>query len=111
MSWKNLENIEQLEDIVRDSQSKSIAIFKHSTTCPISFAAKMRMDELVSANENAGEYYYLDLLQFRTISNEIAERFQVHHESPQIVVLKNGEVIYDESHLDIQAEEVRAQML
>lgn len=52
------------------------------------------------------DFYYLDLLSYRPISSAVAERFQVHHESPQIIVFKNGEVVYDESHMAIQMQEI-----
>lgn len=56
------------------------------------------------------DFYFLDLLKYRPISSAIAERFQVHHESPQIIVIKNGEVVYDESHMSIQMQEITSQV-
>jgi bacillithiol system protein YtxJ len=52
------------------------------------------------------QFYYLDLLNYRAISNAIAEKFSVYHESPQILLIKNGECNYDESHGGIQMEEI-----
>jgi bacillithiol system protein YtxJ len=69
--------------------------------------AKLRLEakwDSTIANEVVP--YYLDLLTYRSISNEIAERFQVHHESPQILLIKDGECIYDASHLDITIDEI-----
>jgi bacillithiol system protein YtxJ len=54
----------------------------------------------------AMDFYFLDLISYRPISNDIAERFHVHHESPQIINIKNGEAIFDESHLAIQMDEI-----
>lgn len=101
MNWIPLKNEKQLESIIHESHSKHVIIFKHSTSCPISSIAKMRLEGDWKLPAEEISLYYLDLLQFRSLSNYIAERLHVHHESPQIIVMKNGEVIYDNSHLDI----------
>ena len=67
--------------------------------------AKARLDR-DQGNLDAYDVYYLDLLSYRSISNLIAEKFDVHHESPQIIVITNGEVSYDESHLDINVNDI-----
>ncbi len=104
MNWIPLTNVEQLDSIRTTSESKPQVIFKHSTTCSIS---KMALDrfERAAAPETI-DFYYLDLLSYRSISNSIAETFQVHHESPQVILIKNGECIYDESHYGIMMDEL-----
>ncbi len=109
MDWHPITEISQLDDIYKESFEVPCLIFKHSTTCPISFAAKMRVDDFDSNQSNV-KSYFLDLLQFRQISNAIAETFKVHHESPQIILIKDGECIYDESHLDITVSELISQI-
>ena len=104
MNWHNLTNIEQLDLIKKASYSKPQVIFKHSTTCSISNMAFSRF-ERAEAPENI-DFYYLDLLNYRAISNEIAEKFQVHHESPQVLLIKNGDCTYDESHYGIMMDEI-----
>lgn len=104
MNWHNLTNIEQLDLIKKASYSKPQVIFKHSTTCSISNMAFSRF-ERAEAPENI-DFYYLDLLNYRAISNEIAEKFQVHHESPQVLLIKNGNCTYDESHYGIMMDEI-----
>lgn len=69
--------------------------------------AKYRLESDWDFLENELEPYYLDLIAHRNVSNELAERFSVHHESPQILLIKNGECILDASHLDISIEEIR----
>jgi bacillithiol system protein YtxJ len=101
VNWIPLDNQSQLESLIQESHTKSVIIFKHSTTCPISSIAKMRLEGSWSLPEDKISLYYLDLLKYRSLSTYIAETLQVHHESPQIIVLKNGEVSYDNSHLDI----------
>jgi bacillithiol system protein YtxJ len=108
MNWKPLTDIAQLDILVGESRVKPIVIFKHSTRCSISDIAKSRLDR---AKEPDGlDFYYLDLIQYRPISNEIAERFKVHHESPQIIILHEGECIYDQSHNGITMDDILAQV-
>ena len=103
MNWIKLEHESQLEQIVMLSYNKPQVIFKHSTRCSISTMAKNRLD---SSSIDTIDFYYLDLLAFRNISNNIAEKFNVHHESPQIILIKNGECIYDESHGGINFQDI-----
>ncbi len=104
MNWIPLTNIEQLNLIQQNSHQTPQVIFKHSITCSISKMALARM-ERSEAPENI-QFYYLDLLNYRAISNTIAEKFNVYHESPQILLIKNGECSFDESHGGIQMEEI-----
>ena len=105
MNWLTLHNEEQLNEILKASLLRPQIIFKHSTSCSISAMAKARLDRDNGVLEKY-DTYYLDLLRYRSISNEISEKFGVHHESPQIIVLNKGEVTYDESHLDISVDEI-----
>ena len=109
MNWISLTNEEQLHQIKAISNEKPQVIFKHSTRCSISSVAKNRLER--SAQPGDIDFYFLDLIKFRTISNKIAEDFKVYHESPQILVIKNGECIYDESHSGIDMEEIVGQAM
>ena len=104
MNWINLNDSEQLASIREASFNKPQLIFKHSTTCSISKMAFSRFERAEAPD--AIDFYYLDLLNYRNISAAVAETFQVHHESPQVVLIKNGECIYDESHYGIMMDEV-----
>ncbi|MEN9381587.1 MAG: hypothetical protein RI940_468 [Bacteroidota bacterium] len=104
MNWLPLTNIEQIENIKNASFTKPQLIFKHSTTCSISRMAHSRF-ERADAPDTI-DFYYLDLLNHRSLSTAIAEAFQVHHESPQVLLIKNGECTYDESHYGIMMDEV-----
>jgi len=108
MNWIQLTSLDQLENIKINSSNKPQVIFKHSTTCSISQMAFSRF-ERAEAPDNI-DFYYLDLLNFRPISNAIAELFQVHHESPQVLLIKNGECTYDESHYGIMMDELLEQV-
>lgn len=103
VNWIPLTNISQLDEIERNSNDKTIGIFKHSTRCSISrFALKQFESEY--NQEDKVDLYFLDLLNHRDISNEIANRFQVVHQSPQLLLIKNGVAVYDASHDYINAE-------
>lgn len=104
MQWINLTNEEQLQDIITKSASRPQVIFKHSTRCSISSVAMQRLKRGTLPEEV--DFYYLDLIAYRSLSNKVAEQFGVHHESPQILVIKNGECTYDESHMSISMDDI-----
>ncbi|MBO9732193.1 MAG: bacillithiol system redox-active protein YtxJ [Chitinophaga sp.] len=107
MNWKTLTSEEQLSEINAVSANQPIAIFKHSTRCSISSMAKARLER--AAEPEGLTFYYLDLISYRPVSNKIAEMYRVEHESPQILVIRNGECIYNESHSGILMDEIVAQ--
>ncbi|MCC3156517.1 bacillithiol system redox-active protein YtxJ [Hymenobacter sp. 15J16-1T3B] len=108
MQWTPLTQPEQLADIVRESAEHPVVIFKHSTSCSISAMAKSRLERQWSdAGLQEVKIYYLDLLRYRPISNQIAEQFGVQHQSPQLLLIQDGECSYDASHMSIQLGEVK----
>jgi bacillithiol system protein YtxJ len=104
MEWKLLSSEAELDEIIKKSATKSQVIFKHSTRCSISAVAKGRLDRS-EAPEDV-DFYYLDLIRFRNVSNRIADIFMVEHESPQILVIRNGQCVYNESHTAISMDAV-----
>lgn len=104
IQWSSLSQISQLEDIAADSFNKPILIFKHSTRCSISYMSKMRLE--ADWRDLGITPYFLDLIAFREISNAVADKFQVYHESPQVLLIVNEECIYESSHLDISVGEI-----
>ena len=111
MIWQELTDITQLEQLPGESDKQAIGIFKHSTRCSISATALDRLERNWSKapGTEALKMYYLDLIAHRDISNAIAEKFGVPHESPQFILLKNGRVVYHESHYGIQLEDILKQ--
>lgn len=103
MNWLELNSPEQVEEIVYQSTLSPVLIFKHSTTCNVSLMVKMRLDQQWSFDIPS---YYLDLRKFREVSHLVASKFHVHHESPQVLVIKDGECVFDASHFDIQVPEL-----
>lgn len=95
--WKRLENLEQLNEIETNSQTTPQLIFKHSTTCGISRMVLNLFNDTYDASTNA-DVYILDLHSFRNVSNAVADKFGILHQSPQLLVIKNGEVTHHASH-------------
>lgn len=111
MDWQPLTSEQQVRDIQENiSHTTNCVIFKHSTTCSLSAIAKHRMKDLTAASPKGFLFFYLDLLSFRPVSNFISETFGVVHESPQILVIKDGKCIYNESHLSINIDGVLNQI-
>jgi bacillithiol system protein YtxJ len=109
INWTQLTNLGQLDEIVSLSKEKPIVIFKHSTRCSISRMVLKQFENEFDLEPNV-EAYFLDLLEHRTISNEIATRFGVFHQSPQVLLIKGGKSVYDLSHGDIDAREIKIRL-
>lgn len=106
INWIALTDLGHLDEIIIDSNEKTIAIFKHSTRCSISRMALKQFENEYNLDDKI-TLYLLDLLNHRTISNEIAVRLEVQHQSPQLILIKSGKAIYDASHSDIAAEDLK----
>lgn len=104
MIWHPITQIEQLQEIIDKSAHTPQVIYKHSTRCSISLVVKNRLEK--EAAPEAVDFYFLDLLAYRPISNAIAEQFKVYHESPQVLVIKKGECVYDDSHMAINMDDI-----
>lgn len=104
MDWIPLLNEQQIEEIKTNSFSKPQIIFKHSIRCSISGMARNRLDK--SMVPEGMDFYFLDIINHRNISNKIAADFNVHHQSPQVLIIKNGVSTYNESHSGIHMEEI-----
>ena len=101
LSWTPLISVEEINTIKEISINKSILIFKHSTRCGISRMVIKEFESLFNEENKQLKVYYLDLLNFREVSSKLSEVFQVIHQSPQLLVIKNGISIYNESHYEI----------
>lgn len=112
MNWIELTSLDQLEEIKNSSREHPILIYKHSTRCGTS---RMALDRL-QRNHKPGELeniktYFLDLISHRNISNAIVQKFDVEHESPQVIIIKSGNVVYSASHFEIDYERIVEQTL
>jgi bacillithiol system protein YtxJ len=104
MNWTDMTDSVQLNDIYTLSFTNPVVIFKHSTRCSISSMVLNRLERAETPSGPA--FYFLDLIRYRSISNAVAEKFSVHHESPQLLLIKNGECVYEESHNAISMEDL-----
>lgn len=104
--WIKLTQMETLEEIAEDSHNQPIAILKHSTSCGISRMVLRQFEQNYNLEQDSVKLYFLDLLSYRDISNKIATRFNVPHESPQLIVIKDGKSIYDASHSEIDVNKL-----
>lgn len=105
--WNDLTELQQLDTIVEESAQTPVILFKHSTRCSVSRMALKNFENEYSIEEGNAKPYFLDLITYRDVSNEIASRFGVTHQSPQVIVVKDGKAVYDTSHDSIDAGVVK----
>jgi bacillithiol system protein YtxJ len=109
MDWISLKELHQLDDIFIESQQQPVLIFKHSTRCNISRATFDRLERKWNVAEmGMVKRYFLDLISYRELSNEISQRFHVEHHSPQILIISGGKSVLDLSHYDIDYDHIKA---
>jgi bacillithiol system protein YtxJ len=107
MDWNKLTLSSQLEEIKALSFEKPVLIFKHSTRCSISDMSLNRLLRNWKVDDSERIIpYYLDLIDFRSVSNQVEEEFGVPHASPQVILIKNGEAVYDNSHFGISYPDI-----
>ena len=104
LPWMNVESVEQLKDILLNDSEKPKLLFKHSTRCSISSMAKSRLER--EWNLDNVQPWYLDLIAYRNVSNAIASQLGIDHQSPQAILLKDGEVVHDSSHNSISVSNI-----
>ena len=102
VGWRSLTDLGQLNEIIDLSTEKPVVIFKHSTRCSISRMVLKQFENEFDLNEKVVSFL-LDLIEYRNISNDIASRFGVQHQSPQIILICDGKAVYNASHESIEA--------
>ncbi|HEY9168908.1 MAG TPA: bacillithiol system redox-active protein YtxJ [Lutibacter sp.] len=107
INWLTLTDSEQLEEIIKISMAKPVLIFKHSTRCGTSRMALRNFESDYDIPAPKIDMYFLDLLNFRALSNDISEKFKVAHQSPQVLVIKNGKSVYNDSHYSISLKAIK----
>ncbi|MFY0593678.1 MAG: bacillithiol system redox-active protein YtxJ [Roseivirga sp.] len=109
MAWIELSDIGQIDSLIEESKTQTVLIYKHSTRCSISSMVLERLDRTWTSEGHDIKPYYLDLITFRDISNAVADRFGIYHESPQVIMLKDGKATYDASHMSISFAAIKDQ--
>ncbi|SDL89797.1 bacillithiol system redox-active protein YtxJ [Chryseobacterium taihuense] len=111
LHWHIIKSEEDLKTVIQNSHTSRIGIFKHSTSCFISKTVLRNFEKEIKESGNSdiiNNLYYLDLLSFRSISNQIAEDLGIRHESPQFLVIENGVVVNHASHNNISLSQFTA---
>jgi len=108
LPWISLNTMQQLSEIETRSKTKTQVIFKHSTRCGISRMVMNQFIEGYNITEKDLDLYFLDLLSYREVSNEVGYKFQVMHQSPQMIVIKNEIVVSHASHGAINTMDLHA---
>jgi len=106
MNWIELTSPHQLDEIKKESEMNHVLIFKHSTRCATSKLSLDRLERNWTAERTAVKPYFLDLLNYRSVSNLVAETFDVEHESPQVLLIHKGQSILDLSHYAIDYDPI-----
>jgi len=111
MNWLLLTNEKQLAELHQssfDSSKKGVLLFKHSTRCSISDMALNRLERTWNLSSEILPVYFLDLIAYRALSDKIASDYGIIHESPQVLIIKNGKCIYSSSHSDISFTRIQS---
>ncbi len=107
IEWEHLDSIDQLDNLIKNSKLKPKVIFKHSTRCGISRMALNQFENNYTTDKDQAVYYLLDLIANRDVSNAVAEKLSVQHQSPQVIVIDNEHVIHTESHHGIDIKKIQ----
>lgn len=111
MNWIEINEAGQVDQLVLRSNEKPQLVFKHSTSCGISARMKARLEETWDIDTASVDVHYLDLLTYRPVSNYIAETAGVYHQSPQVLLFKDGKVVMDASHHAIKVEAIKKKLV
>ncbi len=113
MNWTNLTTTNQISELKELSFDKTVVIFKHSTSCYISSMVLKQFEKGFDCEQVEGKsaFYFLDLIKYRPVSNLIVSEFGIRHESPQVLVIKNGEVTHHNSHSSIQSSQIQPMLV
>ncbi len=107
LDWIELTNESQLPSLIVKSSVKPVLIFKHSTRCGVSRMALKSFEKNYDIDSSKVALYFLDLLKFRKLSNEISSKLNIIHQSPQVIVVKDKKVVYHDSHYEISVSSIK----
>ncbi|MFT6872154.1 MAG: bacillithiol system protein YtxJ [Roseivirga sp.] len=110
VNWNQLSSENQLQVLIEESKDQPVLIYKHSTRCGISSMVLERLERSWTSADNPIKPYILDLISFRDLSNAVAQTFQVYHESPQVILIKDGKAIYNASHMQVSFDAMKREI-
>ena len=102
-----LQQLAQLDQLLAESQARPVLLFKHSFTCGISAEALDQIIDHLNSNDLDVTYAIVTVQTHREVSNEIAARLSVRHQTPQAIVIKDGRAVWSASHFRVNAAEIR----
>ena len=108
LPWVEITSTNQLNELLHNVGDKPILLFKHSTRCSISGMALNNLERNWTSGKELCDLYFIDLLKYRDVSNLTAELTGIVHQSPQAIVIKGKEIIYDASHNSIDARRIES---
>lgn len=109
-NWNPVSGKENLNSILKKSEDKPQVIYKHSNRCSISYLSKEDLEENMDVLSNHVDLHFVDVIEQRDLSNDVAENFNVRHESPQVILLKDGHVLWNGSHWDVKGENILSEL-
>ena len=109
LSWEEITSIAELEKALSESSETPALFFKHSTRCSISSMALNRFENDWDESKKCN-IYFIDLIAHRDVSNALSDQTNIQHQSPQVIVVDNGLVIYNASHSSIDANEIQSKL-
>lgn len=107
-SWKELTSDDSVTELIRRSHEKTQLIYKHSETCGVCLISKEQMEKVAGEIGSTTDLYVVNVIEQRPISNAIARELEIRHESPQVILLKEGKVLWSGSHWDVTAGNIRS---
>ena len=99
--WIPLEDADQLEDFEKKGAPSVRVVFKHSTRCGLSAMMLRRFEATWAGRAPDMDFYLLDLVRYRQLSDALAHRFELGHQSPQVLIIRQGTLVGSASHGDI----------
>ena len=112
MNWKTLDSIAALDHLQQRSHERPAVIFKHSTRCSISSMVLSRLEGAWDEAEmEEVDFFFLDLIRHRDVSQEVASRFEVTHQSPQMLIIREGKSVFDASHMSVSYQKLKSQLV
>ena len=106
--WEYITSTEQLTEVLSTTNEKPVLLFKHSTRCSISAMALQGFERNWTSESEFCGLYFIDLLKHRDVSNLAEELTGISHQSPQVIVIKGKEVVYDASHSSIDPRRIES---
>lgn len=109
-NYQEIESIEQWESLLEQSGERAVLLLKHSTACPISGAAFKEFKVYTRKPKRPIVCALVKVIESRPVSNDIEAKLGIKHESPQALLIRDGQTLWHASHWDITFERIEQQV-